>query len=33
MQNAIINKSKDELKQYSQHKLPENAFFYVSTGR
>ena len=32
MLNAIINKSKDELKQYSQHKLPENAFFNVSTG-
>ena len=32
MRNAIINKSKDELKQYSQHKLPENAFFNVSTG-
>ena len=24
MNNAIINKSKDELKQYSHHKLPEN---------
>ena len=32
MYNAIINKSKDELKQYSQHKLPDNALFNVSTG-
>ena len=31
MRNAIINKSKDELKQHSQHKLPKNAFFNVST--
>ena len=30
--NTIINDSKDELKQYSQHKLPENEFFNVSTG-
>ena len=32
MRNTIINKSKDKLKQYSQHKLPENVFFNVSTG-
>ena len=32
MQNAIINKSKDDLKQYNRHKLPENTFFNVSTG-
>ena len=30
--NAIINKFKDELKYYSQHKLPEGTFFNVSTG-
>ena len=30
--NAIINESKDELKQYSQHELPKNLFFNVSTG-
>ena len=33
MHNAIIDKSKDELKQYSQHKLPANTFFNDSTGR
>ena len=32
MHNALINKSKDELKQYCQHKLTENAFLNVSTG-
>ena len=30
MRNAIINRSKDKLKECSKHKLPENAFFKVS---
>ena len=30
--NVIINEIKDELKQYSQYKRPEYAFFYVSKG-
>ena len=32
MHNAIINKYRDELKQYSQHNLPVNTFFIVSTS-
>ena len=32
MRNAIINKFKDEFKQYSQQKTPEIEIFNVSTG-